>query len=112
METRFFVYILKCRDGRYYVGSYRGHDIAIRVGEHNSGKYPTAYTYHRRPVELLWSEDFPEPEAAIQAERQIKGWSRAKKEALIAGDVTALKRLSLSKSAPADPAKRAQGRSS
>ncbi len=80
-----FLYILRCADGSYYVGTYRGGDIATRVSEHNSGLYPDAWTAARRPVTLVFSESFETITDAIDAERRIKGWSRAKKEALIAG---------------------------
>ena len=51
-EPLAWVYILRCADGRYYVGSHRGPDIDLRVGEHSAGKYPEAWTFRRRPVEL------------------------------------------------------------
>ena len=80
-----FVYILKCVDGSYYTGSYRGNDLETRISEHNNGHYPDAYTSSRRPVTLVYAETFANITAAITAERRIKGWTRAKKEALIAG---------------------------
>jgi putative endonuclease len=79
-----FVYIVRCSDGSYYVGSARG-DLEKRIAEHNAGAY-RGYTSSRRPVELVWAENFQQITDAIAAERQIKGWSRAKKEALIRGD--------------------------
>lgn len=85
------VYILKCVDGRYYVGSTRG-GLEQRIAEHNAGTFG-GYTKSRRPVELVYSEIFQRITDAIAAERRLKGWSRAKKEALIAGDFEALKRL-------------------
>ena len=57
-----------------------------RVSEHNNGVYLKAYTARRRPVELIWSESFDRAEDAIKLERQIKGWSRRKKQAFIRGD--------------------------
>ena len=89
-----YVYMLRCADGRYYIGSYQGEELATRIAEHNSGKHPEAYTFRRRPVELVWSEYFYRYEEMGAAERQLKGWSRAKKEALIRGDEEALRRLS------------------
>ncbi|MFQ6017785.1 MAG: GIY-YIG nuclease family protein [Kiloniellaceae bacterium] len=86
-----FVYILRCRDGRYYVGSTRG-SLERRVDEHNAGTYG-GYTKSRRPVELIYSQPFDRITDAIAAERQLKGWSRAKKEALIKGDMDSLVRL-------------------
>ncbi|MCP2670895.1 GIY-YIG nuclease family protein [Maricaulaceae bacterium EIL42A08] len=75
---------MKCSDGFYYVGSHRGEDLGVRVGEHQLGM--GGYTSRRRPVELVYSEWFTLITDAVAAERQIKGWSSAKKEALIAGD--------------------------
>ena len=79
------VYILKCSDGTYYTGSTK--DLDGRVREHQAGEYPEAYTFSRRPVELVWSEITETYEEAFQWEHRIKGWSRAKKEALIRGDI-------------------------
>lgn len=79
-----FAYIVRCSDGSYYVGSARG-DLEKRIAEHNAGTY-RGYTSSRRPVKLVWAEYFERITDAIAAERQIKGWSRAKKEALIRGD--------------------------
>jgi putative endonuclease len=87
-----FVYMLRCADGSYYVGCATGDDLWKRVSEHQTGAYP-GYTFARRPLELVWSEHFPRITDAIAAERQIKGWSRAKKEALIAGDFERISRL-------------------
>ena len=81
-----FVYMLLCADGSYYVGSASGDDLERRVNEHNAGKHPRSYTFTRRPVRLVWSEHFDRITDAIAAERQLKGWSRAKKTALARGD--------------------------
>ncbi len=89
-----FVYILKCSDGSYYTGSTG--ELEHRIAQHKSGLIP-GYTKSRLPVELAWSESFKEMRDAIAAERQIKGWSRAKKEALIKGDFELLKELSKSR---------------
>jgi putative endonuclease len=80
-----YVYMLRCADDSYYVGSATGNDLNRRIMEHQTGARP-GYTFKRRPVTLVWSEHFDRITDAIAAERQIKGWSRAKKEALIAGD--------------------------
>lgn len=80
-----YVSMLKCADGSYYIGSATGADTSKRVDEHNAGAYP-GYTYSRRPVVLVWSEYFDRITDGITAERQLKGWSRAKKEALIRSD--------------------------
>ncbi len=90
-----WVYMLRCADGRYYVGSHRGQSPETRVHEHNAGKNKKAYTYSRRPVELVWAERFVNVTDAIATERQIKGWSRAKKEALTAGDWSKIKTLAM-----------------
>ena len=81
---RIFVYMLRCADGSYYVGSARG-ELDRRIAEHNSGQYG-GYTAKRGPVTLAWHQEFEDPLDAIAAERQLKGWSRRKKEALIVGD--------------------------
>jgi len=86
------VYMLRCADGRYYVGSTRG-SLDIRVAQHNQGVVE-GYTKHRRPVTLVWQQGFQRITDAIAVERQIKGWSRAKKDALIGSDWEALKSLS------------------
>lgn len=80
-----YVYMLRCADGSFYVGSATGEDLSGRIVQHQTGAYP-GYTFKRRPVTLVWSEHFDRITDAIAAERQIKGWSRAKKEALICGD--------------------------
>jgi putative endonuclease len=90
-----FVYILRCSDGSYYVGSARG-SLQRRVDEHNAGVFG-GYTSLRRPVALVYSEQFERISDAIAAELKLKGWSRAKKEALIAGDFGQLRALSKSR---------------
>ncbi len=79
------VYILRCADGSYYTGLCQDGDLDRRVSEHDAAYRPTAYTATRRPVELVFAEHFESFTDAIAAERRIKGWSRAKKEAVIAG---------------------------
>lgn len=81
--TEAWVYILLCSDGTYYTGSTV--DLDYRIEEHQAGVYD-GYTAARRPVKLLWSDDFPDRDQAFDVERQIKKWSRKKKEALMAGD--------------------------
>jgi putative endonuclease len=82
---RAFVYILRCSDNSYYVGSTRGEDVDRRLSEHRQGLCG-GYTAARLPVVLVWSGEFDRILDAIAFERQLKGWSRAKKEALIAGE--------------------------
>ena len=79
-----FLYILRCADGSYYTGTAR-FGLEQRVAEHNAGTYH-GYTAKRRPVTLVFSQWFDRITDAIAAERQVKGWSRAKKEALIRRD--------------------------
>jgi len=88
----FFVYILQCSDDSFYVGS--AADVDARVKEHNEGKLGAAHTFLRRPVTLVYSEQCDTQLSAMRRERQIKGWSHAKKAALITGDVSSLKALS------------------
>ncbi|MCZ7582404.1 MAG: GIY-YIG nuclease family protein [Deltaproteobacteria bacterium] len=87
----FYVYILRCSDGSYYVGSTS--DVEQRVQAHNDGKAAN-FTRLRRPVVLAYTEVCESETAAVRRERQIKRWSRAKKEALISGNVAALHGLS------------------
>ena len=93
-QVNVWVYILKCADGSYYVGKYQGDDLDTRVSEHNNRAYPTAYTAKRLPVELVWSEWFSRYDDAVACERQLKGWGRAKKRALIRGDWDTVQSLS------------------
>jgi len=86
----FYAYLLRCSDGSYYAG--HTDDLDARVAQHQIGSIP-GYTEKRRPVALVWSDRFPDRDHAFAAERQIKGWSRAKKEALINGDWVALRGL-------------------
>jgi putative endonuclease len=85
-----WVYILKCADGSYYTGCTSNLDQ--RIYQHQHGVFP-GYTSSRRPVKLVWSDEFPDIRQAISMERQIKGWSRKKKEALIRGDFVSLHKL-------------------
>lgn len=92
-----WVYILECSDGSYYTGCTS--NIEKRISEHQMGTY-SGYTANRRPVKLLWSERFSDIRYAIAAERQIKGWTRKKKEALMKEDFDALIELSKSNKLP------------
>ena len=80
----YIVYILLCSDETLYTGLTS--DLENRIYEHESGAVVNSYTYSRRPVQLVWSGDFPTYDEAISFERQVKGWSRPKKEALIKDD--------------------------
>ena len=86
-----YVYIVRCRDGSYYVGTTRT-TLEIRIAQHNAGTF-AGYTASRRPVELVYSQWFERITDAIENERKLKGWSRAKKEALIRGDFASLRQL-------------------
>ncbi|CAM3034059.1 tRNA (cytidine/uridine-2'-O-)-methyltransferase TrmJ [Sphingomonas antarctica] len=86
----FWTYILRCSDGRFYVG--HTDDLEKRVAEHQSGVFE-GFTHSRRPVELVWSEYFQTRYEALEIERKLKGWSRAKKQALIDGDWKAVSTL-------------------
>ncbi len=80
----YYVYILLCIDNSYYVGMTSALDERVR--QHNSGFFPEAYTFQRRPVELKWFEKFTDASQAMDREKQLKGWSKKKKEALILND--------------------------
>ena len=82
------IYILLCSDGSYYTGITR-RSVEERVSEHAQGLLP-GYTFTRRPVKLVFSEHYERIVDAIAAERRVKGWSRAKKEAYMRGDFSAL----------------------
>ena len=86
----FWAYLLRCADGSYYVG--HTDNIDRRLSEHQLGYFP-GYTHKRRPGTLVWSEYFLNRDDAKASERQIKGWSRAKKEALIARDYARISEL-------------------
>jgi putative endonuclease len=86
-----FVYILRCADGSYCTGSTRT-SLEVRIAQHASGLFD-GYTARRRPVKLVFHQEFERITDAIAAERQIKNWSRAKKEALMQGDFAALRVL-------------------
>jgi predicted GIY-YIG superfamily endonuclease len=79
----FWTYMLHCRGGHFYVG--HTDELERRIGEHKSGLIP-GFTADHQPVELVWSVEFPTRDQAKDAERKLKGWSRAKKLALIRGD--------------------------
>ena len=92
----FWVYILRCADSSYYTG--HTDNLETRIGRHQRGECG-GYTASRLPVELVWSQECITREEALSAERQIKGWSRNKKEAMIHGDWAEVSRLATSKSA-------------
>lgn len=86
----YFVYMVRCADNTLYTGFSR--DPEVRVKVHNSGK-GAKYTRARLPVALVYTEECASLSAALKREHQLKPWSRAKKEALIAGEIEQLRRL-------------------
>jgi putative endonuclease len=85
-----WVYILRCSDGSYYTG--HKIDLEKRLSEHIAGE-ASQWIRHRLPVQLVFSQEMPDKDTAFRAERQIKNWSRAKKETLIADNWDLLKWL-------------------
>ena len=94
MSMVFYVCILECSDKSYYTG--KTPDLDRRLSEHEEG-VGSDYTRRRRPVKCVWSDVFPDDAQAFEVERQIKGWSHAKKEALIRGDFDLIHKLARSK---------------
>ena len=88
-----YLYIVRCSDGSYYVGTTRA-SLEERIAQHNAGTHD-GYTVRRRPVILVFEEEFARITDAIAAERKVKGWRREKKEALIRRDYAALPELSV-----------------
>ena len=80
----YYVYILLCSDNSFYTGM--TNNLEIRLIKHQSGSNKNSYTSKRLPIELKWNLECSDPRDAIQYEKQIKGWSRRKKQALINGD--------------------------
>ena len=91
LENGAWVYILRCADNSYYTGLTR-RSLEERRSEHMAGDIP-GWTQSRRPVELVFAENFQRLTDAIAVERQLKGWNRAKKKALIAGQYDLLPEL-------------------
>ena len=89
----FYVYLLRCNDGSYYCG--QTDNLETRLYQYAEGRI--GYTKTRKPVVLVWQAEIEKREEALALERQIKGWSRAKKEALIAGNWKRLSELAKSR---------------
>ena len=89
----FHVYILRCSDSSYYIG--HTDNIEARISAHEQGLIPTCYTFTRRPIEVAWQGTFATRYDALSFERQIKRWSRRKKEALINNELHLLKFLAM-----------------
>ncbi|WP_179339535.1 GIY-YIG nuclease family protein [Winogradskyella ludwigii] len=92
MNYQYFVYILLCADKSYYTGI--TNNLSKRFNEHQAGTKRDSYTYSRRPLTLVFQQEFNDVIQAIYFEKKIKGWSRAKKKALIDGDFDRLQILS------------------
>ena len=90
----FYAYLLHCNDGSYYAG--HTDNLEQRFAQHQSGALG-GYTARRRPVTLVWWDSFQTRDDAFAVERKLKGWSRAKKEALIAGDWELISQLARSR---------------
>ena len=95
----FFVYVLKCSDGSYYTG--HTENLAIRLAQHNQRYSPSCYTFNRLPIELIFQQAHVTRAEALAAERQTKGWSRKKKEAMMKGDWAEVSRFSRNETADA-----------
>jgi putative endonuclease len=89
----YYVYMLRCFDGTFYVGV--TNDITRRFGEHCSGYDPKSYTHTRRPLRLVYADEFQWVDEAIAFEKRLKGWSHKKKRTFADRDWPLLKRLSL-----------------
>ncbi|MEM1133792.1 MAG: GIY-YIG nuclease family protein [Pseudomonadota bacterium] len=105
----FWTYMLHCRGGKFYVG--HTDNLEHRIAQHQSGAI-LGFTRDRLPVELVWSQEFPTRLEALEMERRIKGWSRAKKLALIRGDWDAISRLAKSKDKASTSSARTGGEAS
>lgn len=99
----YYVYIIQCSDNSYYTGV--TNDLERRLWEHETGYNEKCYTYSRRPLILKYYEHYHDINNAIAREKQLKGWSRKKKEALFREDWDELKRLSKPRLQQAQPDK-------
>ena len=86
-----YLYILQCSDGSYYTGS--TNNLDLRIAQHQNGE-GAVYTKLRLPVKLVFYEEFERIDEAFRKEKQVQGWSRRKKEALINGEYDKLPNLS------------------
>ena len=91
----YYVYILKCAENTYYTGFTS--NLENRIEQHQQGKYKDSYTFKRKPIELVFYWEFSSVEMAIETEKQLKKWSKAKKEALIDGEFEKLPNLAKKK---------------
>ena len=88
-----YVYILECSDKSYYTGV--TNNLEKRFFIHQTGENKNSYTYNRRPVKIVYCQLFNSSSQAIAFEKQVKGWSRKKKESIIAGNYELLPSLSI-----------------
>ena len=91
----FWVYMLRCSDASFYTG--HTDNLDLRIAKHQTGE-TGGYTASRLPVELVFAQECATREEALAAERQLKGWSRAKKEAMLLGDWYLVKLLARKRS--------------
>lgn len=103
----FYCYMLHCRGGSFYVG--QTDDLDVRLWQHGEGLVP-GFTRDHLPVKLVWCEQFPTRDEAKAAEQRVKGWSRAKKMALIRDDWQEISRLAKKKDGPSASSGRAVSR--
>lgn len=84
LDKSYHVYMLACANGRFYVGS--SSNLELRLAQHDRGYFRDCYTFDKRPLKLVWSQAFPDPDQMVEAERRLKSWSQAKKIALMNGE--------------------------
>ena len=89
----YYVYIVQCSDKKLYIGI--TNNVERRLDEHNKGENKTSFTYKRRPVKLIFQQEYYDVNQAILFEKKIKKWSRKKKEALVKGDFEKIQELSV-----------------
>ncbi|MFT4756450.1 MAG: putative endonuclease [Vicingaceae bacterium] len=102
-DFHFYVYILKCSDNSYYTRV--TNNVELRIKQHNEGINLTSYTHSRRPVELVFLNEFKYIDKAIAFEKQLKGWSKRKKEAIIKSNWDDLKEHAICKNEGSTKAK-------
>lgn len=90
--SEYIVYILECRDKSFYTGV--TNNLERRLSEHQEGFDSNSYTFKRRPIKLVFSQKFQNIKEAISFEKQVKGWSKKKKQAMIEGNWEMLKSYS------------------
>ena len=98
---RFFVYVLRCSDDSLYVGVTS--TLEQRIAQHHEGTFPGCYTFRRRPLSVVHVSEFAAFDEAFAAEKKLKRWSRAKKEAFVRGDFGELHWLARRRTAALTP---------